>query len=394
MSELSDYEWLVGVEARPWLAECADVAEPSHRLQQRLRKTLSAARARLIAEQVELRRKAVDKFGDLAHQMFFTDRGLQQCTDRWIAAYKAERFVSKHPLTDYCCGIGGDLVALASRTATTGWDYSPEIATLATANLHAWGHNDSSHVRVGPVEEHPPSNDSRWHLDPDRRAAGKRSTHIEWHSPSADTINAWVQRAPHGAIKLAPATVLDPALESQAELEWISRNRQCRQLVAWFGQLAAQPATRRATVVSGGASHSFVGDPATPCEVSEHVGQFVYDTDPAVRAAKLTAALAAAHDCAALAPGESYLTADVWVEQPLLSGFRVIETWPLRLAELVKHLNTCHIGVLEIKTRGVATRPEQIRRKLKLSGTRALTLLVTRQGKREIAILAERTTAG
>ena len=390
MSDISDYHWLVSEAAEKWLAEAAELAAPPHRLLERLRKFLTAERARLVVQQTELRRKGVEKFGDSAGEMYFTDLSLQQATDRWIAAYKANRFANTEPITDYCCGIGGDLVALANRAPATGWDRSPEIAIFAEANAHVLDCNELARVRVGNVEDHPPTRDQQWHLDPDRRNEGQRSTHVAWHSPNEATIRSWLETAPHGAIKLAPATEFNTDWHALAELEWISRDRQCRQLIAWFGKFAQSIGKRRATAIHGDEAHSFVGDTNISAEIATEIGDFIFDTDSAIRAARLTSALAVSLDCALLSPGESYLTAHRGVEHPLVTAFRVTEVLPLRVGDLVKHLKACNIGTLEIKTRGVATNPEQVRGKLRLSGTRAVTLLLTKLGKKEIAIVAQR----
>jgi hypothetical protein len=390
LNDIADYQWLVGEEARTWLSEAAESTDPSHRLLERFRKSLSAERARLVAQQTELRCKAVEKFGDSASEMFFTDLSLQQATDRWIAIHKARRFQNTQPIIDYCCGIGGDFVALADRAPTTAWDRSAQMVVFAEANARCWGRSQSAHVCLGNVEDHPPALDNQWHLDPDRRTAGRRSTHVEWHSPNEETIRSWLGAAPHGAIKLAPATVLDADWQARAELEWISRDRQCRQLVAWFGNLAEVAGSRRATAIHGDASCTFAGDNNVSAEIATEIGSFVFDTDPAIRAAKLTNTLAASLGCTILSPGESYLTADRAIEYPLVTAFRVSEVLPLRLGSLVKHLKASNIGALEIKTRGVATSPEQVRSRLKLAGTRSVSLLLTKLGKKEIAILAER----
>jgi hypothetical protein len=286
--------------------------------------------------------------------------------------------------------MGGDLLGLAGRATTTGWDRAAEMVILAEANARAWGVSDTARACVGSVENHPPAPEQQWHLDPDRRSLGRRSTHIEWHSPNEATIRAWLDMAPNAAIKLAPATVLDDEWQNFAELEWISRDRQCRQLVAWLGNLARIPNQRRATAVHGPNAYSFAGEKEATNDIADEIGGYVFDTDPAIRAAKLTGALATSIDCAALSLGESYLTADRAVDHPLITGFRVTEVLPLRFGDLVKHLKTCDIGALEIKTRGVATKPEMVRSKLKLSGTRPVTLLLTKLGKKETAILAER----
>ncbi|MDZ4659622.1 MAG: class I SAM-dependent methyltransferase [Bythopirellula sp.] len=394
MTDITDYQWLVSEEASRWLSDCAQSGKSSHRLQADLRKAISAERARLIVQQVELRQKAMEKFGELANQMFFTDLALQQATDRWIAAYKATRFEDAKPTSDYCCGIGGDLIALAERGSTNGWDRSPEMAVFAAANLRAWNLDSQGQIFVDSVEDHPPIADQQWHLDPHRRSDGRRSTHLEWHSPNEETIRTWLATAPNGAIKLAPASQLNATWQQQAELEWISRDRQCRQLVAWFGEFAHPPGKHRATMVTGNSRHSFTGDPNSLYELAETVGEYVFDTDPAIRAARLTGALAVALSCSTLAPGEAYLTSNEPTEHPLLSCFRVKEVLPLRIPALAKHLRSLSIGELEIKTRGVSLSPEELRKKLKLSGSASATILLTRQGKREIAILAERQCGG
>jgi hypothetical protein len=389
LTDIDDYHWLVGPEAERWLTDCACSAEPSHSLQVRLRKVFSAERARLVVQQVVLRQKAVEKFGEQADRMFFTDVALQQATDQKIAAYKASRFLDENSLVDYCCGIGGDLIAMAGRAPTTGWDRAPEMVLFAQANLRAWNRDTNVQVCIGSVEDHPPTAGDYWHLDPDRRVEGRRSTQIQWHSPDEDTIRNWLATAPHGAIKLAPATQLAPEWQARAELEWITRDRQCRQLVAWFGNLSQAISLRRATVV-GSTVSSFVGDSHCKASIAEEISNYVFDTDPAIRAAGLTGAFANSLGCTALATGEAYLTADEPIEHPLLSRFRVIDVLPLRISELAKHVRSLGIRELEIKTRAVAVRPEELRKKLKLTGSASATLLLTRQGKREIAILAER----
>ncbi len=115
--QLDDCRWLVGPEAAPWLAEAEQLLHDCSaagvvRAAEKLRQTLSADRTHLVLEQVELRRRAKEKF-PLAASMFFTPVGLEQATDAWIAHYKAGRFPPSAPVADLCCGIGGDLMALA-----------------------------------------------------------------------------------------------------------------------------------------------------------------------------------------------------------------------------------------------------------------------------------------
>ncbi|HEY1785907.1 MAG TPA: hypothetical protein VGG30_10175, partial [Pirellulales bacterium] len=109
---LADYRWLVSPAAEPYLAAAAAEPDPFARAA-RLRTDLSADRARLVAEQVALRQRGIKKF-TAAGQMFFTSVALEQATDGWTAAYKAQRFGAGRVI-DFCCGIGGDLMALVAR---------------------------------------------------------------------------------------------------------------------------------------------------------------------------------------------------------------------------------------------------------------------------------------
>jgi hypothetical protein len=392
LTDLVDYQWLVGAEAERWLLEFTESSEAPHVIQQRLRKSLTAERARLVAQQLALRVKAEKKFGDLAAKMFFTDLSLQQSTDRWIAAYKAARFSKDREILDYCCGIGGDLIALATRSKTTGWDRSPEVALFAEANLKAANQTQTATVSIGSVEEHPPAADSQWHLDPDRRTDGRRSTRMEFHSPDEATVREWLKTAPNAAIKLAPATRLSDEWQEMAELEWVSRTGECRQLVAWFGDLCQSPSKRRATIVSTNGSHSFVGHADANAPIADEVGEYVFDTDPSIRASGLTSALACETGAFVISEGAAYLTSKNSSDHPMLSVFRVEEVLSFRVRELAKHVQSKNLGKLEIKVRGVAVQLEELRKKLKLGGSGSATLLVTRHGKREIAILAQRVS--
>lgn len=326
--------------------------------------------------------------------MYFADIALQQATDLWTAQYKTSRVAVDVPIVDYCCGIGGDLLAFAARGPAIGWDRAAEIAHLAEANLRTLNLDEQANVQVGLVEEHPPEPEQTWHLDPDRRVDGRRSTQLEWHSPGPKVVEHWLQISPNGILKLAPATTVPTEWSERAELEWVSRDRQCRQQIAWFGELAIQPGQRRATSVAsspGSSSHaSFVGSPEIESEIATSIGRYLYDTDPALRAAGLTGALAVEMQLFSLQQGAAYLTADAAVAHPLLSAFEVQEVLPLRTSTLAKHLASLGIGQLEIKKRGVTVDPQRLRKQLKLRGDRQATLLLTLLGDREIAVLAQR----
>jgi SAM-dependent methyltransferase len=394
---LDDYRWLVGSEALAWLEAAARPAASLAAHAAKLRAGLSPERTHLVLEQVELRQRAGAKFA-AAETMFFTRRGLEQATDELVAAYKAARFPSTERVADLCCGVGGDLIALAARGGAIGVDRDPIMAVLAEANARAaynragGAAHQRGEVRTCDAADIDVGEFAAWHIDPDRRPRGSRTTQVDLHEPGPELIDKLLARNPAAAIKLAPAAQMPAAWSERAELEWISRDGECRQLVAWFGDLATEGPQRRATVLRGRASppRSFVGVPERPLAVAVRIGRYLYEPDAAILAAGLEGALAAQHGLAAVTPGVAYWTADQEVGDPAVARFEVREVLPLRLKPLKALLRTRDIGRLEIKKRGVDVDPAKLRGQLELAGSESATLLLVRIGGRVMAILAAR----
>jgi hypothetical protein len=135
---------------------------------------------------------------------------------------------------------------------------------------------------------------------------------------------------------------------------------------------------------------TFAGTPNQPLAAAQNSLQFVFDPDPSLLAAHLLGALAAHHDLRSLGAGGAYLTGDRLVDQHLLQSFAVQDVLPLRTAVVAAHLAARGIGCVEIKKRGVSVNPERFRRELKLRGDNEATLVLTRVGKREMALVCRR----
>lgn len=391
-TELADYQWLTGADACGVLADLAGRDEPLHASASRLRKHHSASRTHLLLEQVELRRRGAVKFTQ-ASEMFFTRLGLEQATDQWVAAYKAKRFSGRGPRADLCCGIGGDLVALAQVGGATGVDRNPVAAHFAAANAVTCGVSQHASVKISDVDRFDARGLAAWHIDPDRRPQGDRTTALTRSSPDADAIERLLTASPDAAVKLAPAADVPPRWSEQCELEWISRDRQCRQLVAWHGALARSPGRRRATLLSPGGEclRSVLGEPGRPLEFVEQLDRYLYEPDPAVLAADLAGALAAERGLAAFAVGVAYLTGPTALDDPALACFEVLDVLPLNMRQISAYVRERRIGRLEIKKRGVEHGPEEVRRQLQLDGDGEATLVLTMLNRRRVAILAVRT---
>ncbi len=393
LGNLTDYRWLVSSDAEPWLERAAEAEETPESLLKTtisLRGDLGTQRANLLIAQVQLRRRARKKFSQ-ADRMFFTRQLLEQATEERIGQYKAARFPKQGPLLDLCCGIGGDLISLGRRTATQGVDRDEIATTLATANCERLDLTSAS-VQVEDAAEVSADDFSAWHLDPDRRPEGQRSTKLALHEPDLQSMEGLLSTNQQAAIKLAPATKVPDAWKKEAELEWISTRGECRQQVAWFGDLAQAHGQQAATVLFDGSANGCTirGEPNLALPTASQVGRYVFEPNAAVLAANLTGQLAMEVGLQAIAANIPYLTNDNPVDNALLAGFEVIESMPFNIRRLRQYLRKQGIGRLEVKKRGVRLTPEHVLAELSPTGDRAATLLLMPIGKRILAIICQR----
>src|SRR5437773_2072848 len=86
--------------------------------------------------QIELRERARAKFAH-AERMYFTRAGLEQASSERTAEHRARRYAGLDRIADLCCGIGGDLVALAAGRSVLAVDRDPVHLRLATLNADA-----------------------------------------------------------------------------------------------------------------------------------------------------------------------------------------------------------------------------------------------------------------
>jgi len=382
--ELDDYRWLTGPAAETYLLQAAAHTGSTVALTKSLRKQLTATRTHLVLEQVDLRQRARVKFSQ-ADRMFFTRQLLEQATGESVAEYKAARVPAGTSVVDACCGIGGDLLALAARGRCLGVDCDPVAVLLAEANAPV--RNREVRLQCAAAETLECDGDF-WHVDPDRRARGTRSTQLAGCTPGVEYLNA-LQEQRAGAIKLAPATDVPDTWADGTEREWIGDRRECRQQVVWFGATARRPGACCATVLtSSGKVETFYGDPHTRVEAADAIGRFVHEPHATVLAARLAEALASAEQMSAVALDVAYFTSDAPTTNGLLRSFEVLEVLPFDSKRIKAILRSAQIGRIEVKQRGVGVDPGAVRRSLQVPGDRAGVVLIFRDGLRWTAIVA------
>ncbi|MFO0906659.1 MAG: class I SAM-dependent methyltransferase [Pirellulales bacterium] len=364
-----DYDWLASPAAAPWLARAAESWGDPLRLQQTLRKQLPAERARLVVEQIDLRRRAKKKFSRAA-EMFFTRQTLEQATDEQLAAYKAQRLAAASdsgPWADICCGIGGDLLALAAHASCVGVELNSCVARLARANGELSGASwtsRGSRVVCAAAQSLDPAPFTAWHADPDRRTQGKRTTSWDHCEPPREWFERWWAAERPGAVKLAPATDPPSGLPWPIECEWLGSRGECRQLVVWSHSAARHVGRRSATVCDGAPLQTLVEIPSARPRRAERAAAYLYEAHACVLAADLLASLAVQFDLAIWPGVTGYLTSDRLIQTALAAPYRILETMPFDRRRVREWLRARGVGRVTIKKRGVDIDVPRLEREL------------------------------
>jgi len=354
--------------------------------------------------------------------MYFESVALEQASDEIVATYKASRFPREVLVIDLCCGIGGDLIALANRGPVVGVDFSPVRGWMAAENVQANRESSAKDFLLLVCSATDVQLDASvcWHIDPDRRARGSRSVQLRQHSPDQSQIEKMLRTNENGSVKLAPATDVPMEWESKAELEWIGHSRQCHQLMAWFGSLAKKPGQRRATVLpskgfvqvahdqsvghtleqckenrhatkqAGTLAESLVGEPHVAIPIVDKPWRYFFEPQAAVLAADLTGELAAQASLATLAPGMVYLTGDEPLHSRLFASFEVLDLLPLHEKRLRQYLRKRNVGHVDVKKRGVDIDPAKLCKRLRGQGEEHATLVITRIGPSVVVLIVRR----
>jgi hypothetical protein len=121
------------------------------------------------------------------------------------------------------------------------------------------------------------------------------------------------------------------------------------------------------------------------------VGEWLVDPDGAVVRAGLVRHYAARHGLGQLDARIAYLTGDTPPADT--RAFRVLDHGRYSEKALRATLRKFDVGALEILVRGLAVQPDELRKRLRLNGSRAATVVLTRVGDAPTAFLCEARAA-
>ncbi|GIU54868.1 class I SAM-dependent methyltransferase [Arthrobacter sp. NicSoilC12] len=351
--------------------------------------------------QSRLRTKAEAKFGEFARQMIFTKAGLEQATRLTVAARHAQRFAEAGigHVADLGCGLGADTMALASLDLTvTAVEMDEATAACATMNLIPFRnatvvHSDATSVSLEGI-------DGVW-LDPARRTTSTSGTKRIWDpedfSPPLSFVESLAGSGRAVGVKMGPGMPHD-SVPADCEAQWVSVAGDVTEVTLWFNTVR-RPGVRRAALLLGpqGAAELTSGEDfgAGPTAPVGPVEGYLYEPDGAVIRAGLVADVALQLGGHLLDEHIAYICAPELQDTPFAKAYKVLDVMPFNVKALKSWVKDQGIGVLDIKKRGTAVTPEELRKQLlpggsaKHKGKKSATLVLTRIGEDRVAISVE-----
>jgi hypothetical protein len=328
--------------------------------------------------QAVLRRKARTKFGPVADRLLFTRAGLEQATRAPVARRRAARLAAAgvRSVADLGCGLGADTLAFAQAgLRVRAVDGDPATAALAEHNVRALDRGALVTVSTMDATAADLSDVDAVFCDPARRtSSGRRVFDPAAYSPPWDFVAGLPARVPCTVLKLAPG--IDHALlPPGAEGEWVSVDGEVVEAAVWCGPLAQAP--RRAAVGRGDTFAELTGSGTRSAPVGP-VGSYLLDPDGAVVRSHLVAEFADQVAGRLADPTIAYVYTDAPPLTPFARGYQVLDRLPVALKKLRAALRGLDVGSLTILKRGSALDVEQLRRDLRLSGSVAATIALTR----------------
>ncbi len=375
---MASLDQLLTVEGQRLLAELAGETQSAGSelgLITRYRARYPAELVSAALSQVKLRARARAKFS-LADEMYFTGSGLEQASTERMSRYHAKRYASFGRVADLCSGIGGDLLGLASRGETLAVDLDPVHLRMGMLNARAYGVDHNVTSVQSDVRDVSLDGVDAVFIDPARRSEDRRFRAGE-SEPPLDWCVALAERGLSVGIKAAPGLPVDVVPEGW-ELEFVSEGRELKESVLWSPSLATT--RRRATILPN--EHTLIESPGAALDV-RGPGAFLLDPDPAVTRAGLVAELGRSLGRVWKIDDQvAFLSSDERFDTPFGRGLRIEASMPWSLKRLKESLRSLDIGTVDIRKRGSAVDVDDLQRRLKLSGARSATVVLTRVGDR------------
>ncbi|WP_439029441.1 THUMP-like domain-containing protein [Gordonia terrae] len=341
-----------------------------------------------LIETVRCRRRAAAKLW-APDDLLLDDAALQQATASAVAADRTAEVAARFPgavVHDVTCSIGAELRELVRSSDIAGVIGSD----LDEVRLAMARHNVPGATLLNADALTPTSTADVVLADPARRSEAGRVFRLDQLTPPLlELMTTYAGRVL--IVKCAPGLdhmMLRNRFGFDGQVQITSLDGGVREACLWSGP-GVEPG-RRATVLRthGGTVTRFeVTDGESDDVDAGDAGEWIVDPDGAIVRAGLVRHYAHRFGLWQLDPQIAYLTGHSVPDGA--RGFRVVEQTGVTEKALRKALAAHDCGPLEILVRGLDVDPDRLRKKLKLKGSRPMSVVLTRIGRRGVAFVCE-----
>lgn len=391
LSAMSDslphYHWLASDDGAAELTAATELRADGVsdlKIGETLRQRLDPERAAMILTQLDLRIRAAEKFAR-AQEMLFTRAGLEQSTSEAIARYRANRYQEHEHIVELCCGIGGDLVALAGLdTKITPVDRDPVHLFLAEHNARVYQTDANITPLLMNVEDVALEDSDAVFIDPARRkGSGLRTGYLS--DPSVEWSVSLAEQVAAVGIKTAPGIPREMVPDGW-ELEMIALGSDLKEAVMWSPGIARN--TRTATVISDGTVESLAPLPGDPVAIRDaEPGDWLHDVNPAVTNSGLVEDLARELRADRIDAEIGFLVSDRDMDHPMVTSWQVLNVLPWHEKRIKRALASLDIGPIDIRRRGLPGDVPTITKRLRGKGNRRAIIAMTRMDDVPTAVI-------
>jgi|SRR5215472_8194498 len=331
-----------------------------------------------------LRASARAKFSR-ADDMLFTRAGLEQASSELTAGHAAVRFAGSRLVADLCCGIGGNLAALAEaqNRHVVGIDSDRASLEFARHNVAVCAPDTRAGFVLADVTQFPLRGVDAVFIDPARRDDRGRLPAGQYRPPLSWCLRL-TEAVERVCIKAAPGLRRE-MVPVGWESEFVAVGRELKEALLWSPGLATDGTSRATVLPSGDTLGSAAADPAPLAGP----GAYLLDPSPAVTRAGLVADLAELTGAWQIDPLIAFLSSDVPVHTPFARTLRVLESAPWHERKFARRLRELGIGSADIRRRGLAGDVARIHHRLGLQGPGAATIVLTRVADQPWGLICE-----
>lgn len=336
-----------------------------------------------------LRSEAEIKF-PFAQNMYFTREALEQSSAWEVSSYHSQRYRGFDRIIELGCSIGADTISLASVAPTIGIDIDPLRLLMAETNLTALNRS-ANFIRsdlTNPLPINTGAENTGLFFDPSRRVSHKRIYSVHAYSPPLSIIETWLPDFPSMGIKVSPGVKMKEISHYDAEVEFVSLRGELKEAMIWTGDF--NKATRRATILPG--AETLESDLGAAELMSLKLPNssplpYIYEPDPAVIRAGLVYQLGVKLSAHQFDPDIAYLTADTRTNSPFARCWQVEDWMYFNLKRLRQWLRSRNVGRIIVKKRGSPLLPEELMRRLSLSGDEERIIFLTHLMGKPIVVI-------